>query len=559
MSVQRSRTSLRRKTGDTQTEQQGRGKNHSVYPFGMPDGKPGGGRDEDPLRDFVLLKGRQFRYGLGMDANDRRVRVIVGRKGAGKTLYLRRLQAAAAGDPALYADDWQIDHPPSKAVIRVLDGSKTPEEAIERWERIWHRAILRSLATHFLNVPRLIGRAELGLEGLRAEYMQLCRSPAAKSSPYQQVNNILFEQTTIEELDRHLVDPIWGGLADRLKELLTDSPPIAFYLDALDDHFEQAPVAWLACQMGLCLQALSIADQYPRLHVVVTVRELVYSALLESEHQNRYKRNERIRALDWNAFAIERLLEEKLSKLSGEYLLAPSADDPLERWLGFRCISNAGLDPGRSAERELLKDYLLRHTRLIPRDIVQLGNLLCNLIDRASDDGRGGVTEADMHRSVRRVARDAGREELLIVANRLTTAAMPRGSAEWDIDGVYATDISDTQHDQHTWQHDVRSKLIHLLKQMREDRITRKRLEAFVNEGSYLFNNVDIVSILWQHGLLGYVEGPRKTAPAVFYAATGEDPMYLPIGEHGAYALHPILIDAVGPPLRGVGKIVRPY
>ena len=56
---------------------------------------------EDALSGFVTFEGRRFRQGLGMAADDRTVRVIVGSKGSGKTLYLRRLQAAAQREPSL--------------------------------------------------------------------------------------------------------------------------------------------------------------------------------------------------------------------------------------------------------------------------------------------------------------------------------------------------------------------------------------------------------------------------------------------------------------------------
>jgi hypothetical protein len=91
-----------------------------------------------------------------MDASDRTVRVIVGRKGAGKTLYLRRLQAAAARENSLYADDWQIGLPQTNDIIRVADWETTASPTVERWQGIWQVAILRPLVSHLLCSPDLV-------------------------------------------------------------------------------------------------------------------------------------------------------------------------------------------------------------------------------------------------------------------------------------------------------------------------------------------------------------------------------------------------------------------
>ena len=62
-------------------------------PFGNPDGA----REnlDSLLERFVDFAGNEAFGALATRANDMRARVIVGRMGAGKTVYLRRLQASA--------------------------------------------------------------------------------------------------------------------------------------------------------------------------------------------------------------------------------------------------------------------------------------------------------------------------------------------------------------------------------------------------------------------------------------------------------------------------------
>lgn len=530
---------------------------HRLFPFGVPDGTPQEGGD-DPLKDFVRVRGKQFAHGLGMAQDDRKARVIVGRKGAGKTLYLRRLQRSARSDGSLYADAWQTDHPPTSEVIRVYDLADSAPAAAELWERIWRRALLRSVASHLLCAQKLRSAVAPNADELRDALKDLGSEFRRASPPSHQVEEILFGHQHLSSLESYLDRPVWRTLEALVKEALTDCPPVCLYLDALDEHFESAPRQWLACQLGLCRLVLRMADQFPRMHVVIAIRDLVYSALQASEHRTRYQRMERIRTLDWNYSAIDRLLAVKIDQLPEAYLLGSAeAVSPVERWLGIRTIMNAGKSKDRAGQSEDAKDYLLRHTRLIPRDLVQLGNAMCHLLDKAHDDGEGFVSHHALHQAVRAVSRDAGLEELLVVANHITTTWMPRFSVEMGIESSFlpSTELARTADD--SLQRHVRDHLRRLLKSLREDRVSRKRFEHFIATARGDFGDaVDISSLLWQHGLVGYIDGPRKTGKPVFYSAMDENQMTLTT-EHDAYALHPIMIDAVG--LTGVGDIVRAF
>jgi hypothetical protein len=528
-----------------------------LFPFGVPDGTPQEG-GEDPLKDFVRVRGKQFAHGLGMAEDDRKARVIVGRKGAGKTLYLRRLQRSARGDGSLYADAWQTDHPPTSEVIRVYDLARSADGATELWERIWLRALLRSVASHLLCARRLRSAAEPIADELRAALNDLQCSFRRPSPPSHQVEEILFGHQHLTSLEDYLDRPVWRTLEAVVKEALTDSPPVCLYLDALDEHFERAPKQWLACQLGLCRLVLRMADQFPRMHVVIAIRDLVYSALQASEHRTRYQRMERIRTLDWNYAAINRLLEVKIDQLPEDYLIGcADASTPIERWLGLRTIMNAGKSRDRAGQREDVKEYLLRHTRLIPRDLVQMGNAICHILDKAHDDDEAFLSHDAIHQAVRSVARDAGAEELLVVANHITTTWMPRFSVEMGIESSFLPSENVAETDDYSLQRHVRDHLRRLLKVLREDRVPRKRFELFLATARADFGDgLDLGSLLWQHGLVGYVDGPRKTGRPVFYSAIDENQMTLST-QHDAYVFHPIMIDAV--PLTGVGDIVRTF
>ena len=99
----------------------------------------------------------------------------------------------------------------------------------------------------------------------------------------------------------------------------------------------------------------------------------------------------------------------------------------MERWLGIRTIVNTAC-----GETELLEDCLLRHTRLIPRDVVQLGNKLCDVIDRVRYDMDNPVLlEEDIRSVVRVEAMRFANEELLGVANHITARIARSARRRW--------------------------------------------------------------------------------------------------------------------------------
>jgi hypothetical protein len=530
---------------------------NSQRPFGSPDGD----RSElnDPLKDFIDFGGRQFRNGLGMDPADRKVRVIVGGKGAGKTLYLRRLQEAAAEENSVYADDWQISLPTSSEIIRVADLEKSDAtETVERWQAIWKYAVLRSLVSHILcsSDPLLEavnaehGDALLGYcDALYPDYQE-------PESAYDAVRDILSTYHTKKKLGHYLADRRWMSLERLLASAIRTSPPICFYLDALDHRFQHAPRPWMLCQLGLFHTVMDFLRDPrfgARLHVVIGLRDIVFSSIQRTEHATKFVETSHIRMLDWNRDAIEYFLRHKLDGLGQEYLMGSADSRFIERWLGLREITNEV-----RKETEGIETYLLRHTRLIPRDVVVLGNMLCDTIDRVREHGQSFLAEEDIRAAVKRAAQRFGHEQLSIVANHVTAIAMPRGAAHHAYDDVYTTEGLEGIEGGDAYQQAIVDQLSQLIGTLRRDRFSKERLLDFANACRAKFEWVnDLPSILWQNGLLGYIEGSVMKGRTVFFATTREDNLLLPPSKVG-YALHPILIDTVDG-LRGVGAPVQAY
>src|ERR1700689_5250584 len=118
-----------------------------VGPFGNPDGP--GADIEDLISEFVDFGGNPAYGHLATRANDSMVRGIVGKLGAGKTVYLRRLQDFQSNKDSVYADLPQQSLPSTEVVVKACQWF-SDRVLVEKWMQIWDRAIMRSLVSYLL-------------------------------------------------------------------------------------------------------------------------------------------------------------------------------------------------------------------------------------------------------------------------------------------------------------------------------------------------------------------------------------------------------------------------
>src|ERR1700744_716950 len=159
------------------------------FPFGNPDGSRAD--LDDLIRDFVDFGGNPAYGHLATRANDSMVRVIVGKLGAGKTVYLRRLQDFQSRQDSVYADDPQQGLPKTEVIVKACQWF-SDRVLVEKWMQIWERAITRSLASHLLRNPEL--RRELRdeeAEELLHGYARLLDDVRRPRSIYGQLRDII--------------------------------------------------------------------------------------------------------------------------------------------------------------------------------------------------------------------------------------------------------------------------------------------------------------------------------------------------------------------------------
>ena len=503
-----------------------------VGPFGNPDGSRAD--IEDLISEFVDFGGDPAYGHLATRANDSKVRVIVGKLGAGKTVYLRRLQDYQSHQDSVYADVPQQSLPKTEVVVKACQWF-SDRVLVEKWMQIWERAIMRSLASHVLRRPEL--RQQLRDEQadeIELSYTRLLEEFRRPRSIYSQVRDIINQRQTGHQLSTYLDDPLWDDLEGLLGEVVGQCKPIYFYLDALDEEFSHAPMYWLRCQEGLFYQVMRMLRDHRlggRLHIVVCIRDIVMSSVYRSEHAPRYYNEPHIRVLTWDQSSLLYLLQQKLRRLSPSLLMRqPDSSPPTIRdWLGVN-----GQWPGPDGDGTI-EDYLLSHTRLIPRDIISLGNELNEEILRQKQAGHEGLPPADIQRVVQRCAKRFGDSQLAQCANQISSDLMPKNAALQN----YSELFTSTQAYMTGIQEDVRS----FVRMIGVNRFRRVDLGALQEMADVHFEKAtDLASVLWQNGLLGYVD---ETGQSRFYSMGDVEQFHFP-PDVDTYVLHPCLVYTVG-------------
>jgi hypothetical protein len=503
-----------------------------VGPFGNPDGSRAD--IEDVISEFVDFGGNPAYGHLATHANDSMVRVIVGKLGAGKTVYLRRLQDFQAHQDSVYSDVPQQSLPKTEVIVKACQWF-SGSVLVEKWMQIWDRAIMRSLASHLLRRPELRQQMDAGeAEELERSYVRLFDDFRRPRTIYSQLRDIINQRQTAHQLSTYLDDPLWDDLEDLLGEILGHCKPVYFYLDAVDEEFSHAPMYWLKCQEGLFYQVMRLLRDHRlggRLHIVICIRDIVMSSVYRSEHAPRYYNEPHIRVLTWDRPSLLYLLEHKLQRLPPSLLMRRPADGrtTIRNWLGTN-----GDWPGPDGD-ETVENFLLSHTRLIPRDIISLGNELSEEVLKQKLVGYEGLSPAVLKGVVRRCAKRFGDSQLAQCANQVSSDLMPGNAALHNYSELYTS----TQ----AYIRDVQDDIRRFVGMIGADHFPRSDLDGLQELADMKFEQpTDLAAVLWQNGLLGYIDdiGRRR-----FFSLGDVEEFHLP-PEVGTYVLHPCLVHSVG-------------
>ena len=516
----------------------------TIEPFGVADGALA---ELDGLEDSFVHPPEYF-GGIARTANDARVRVVVGRLGAGKSLYLRRMHRAQLDNASVFAEDTHgspfIERPArnlsdlqSADIVQFMERMDVDTDNTELWKRLWRAAIFRAAASYVICEPAFRRRLPDRVINKLAGYQPLLGAPREKRRITHEARLIIQTHDEKPAMTQYLADPGWSDAEQAINEALRDSRPLFLYVDAIDDNFKYAPAHWMRCQRGLFYAVMDLireTEESNRLHVVIALRDIALASTRTSEAGSRYLEETHINILSWNSASIRYLLEEKIGRLPGEYLLGRTRS--VSGWLGTEDIAN----PRRNGNREPIADYLIRHTRLVPRDVVILGNRLSRMALQAAATGMSADRrEAELRRTVARASREFVQNQLAQVANQVWSEAMPADASRHDFEHVY---IAPSQH-QISYAVDAVLDCVASTGTEVFERDALLRMDDLMQ--GQLETNASLSNILWQNQLLGVApNGDLATAEAgIYYSLDDYSRVTLPGADR--YVWNPLMFDAV--------------
>jgi hypothetical protein len=164
----------------------------------------------------------------------------------------------------------------------------------------------------------------------------------------------------------------------------------------------------------------------------------------------------------------------------------------------------------------------------------------------SASGGRSELSQADLRRVVARSSKRFGDSQLAQSSNQIAADTMPRDAARQGYSEVYTSTVE--------YLAGIDQQVREIIRQVGVDRFTRQELELMQLQAEEAFDGTtNFPSVLWQSGLLGYVD---KDGEARFYSQADMDQFDIPT-DMADYVFHPSLIDSVR--IRGVGDPVYPF
>lgn len=343
-------------------------------------------------------------------------KIVVGRKGSGKThvlLHMRQI-ARKDGREVVYCH-LNRDMFVNKG-LQPYRGNRTPEESVILWTDVWRVALSIAAMSQF-TARRATPRArdavrdsiealdiEAGSDALKAfreemksRYDELVPDIPYALDPIEVIEYLTKRYRNLQSLLMFLDQARTSEIEADISVILHNFGTIHFMIDGLDEFAWADPKGWLDIQVGLFNTTflLSTVRRYTQyLKLSISLRNYVFTRAAQSTHIDRARSH--IIRLTWDAAAARTFLDRRLSKLAGgnfarsELLSQPR---PLAAWLGFEQVNS-----GRRNVSEDVEQYLLRHSRLSPRNLVEVFNSLC-----AAQNARerlGTCLDADEFKSI---------------------------------------------------------------------------------------------------------------------------------------------------------------
>ena len=155
----------------------------------------------------------------------------------------------------------------------------------------------------------------------------------------------------------------------------------------------------------------------------------------------------------------------------------------------------------RKIEEDII-DFLIRHTRLVPRDIIIICNELAKLNMEIEHEPTLNIQDW-IKKVVLIQSSIIGDELISICAKNIKLNTVPKLAAQYEVSEVFTSD----KYYHETTYH----KLYHLLEEYKNQTIDSSFVDSLNKSAKEQFGlDVHLSDILWQNGLLGYFDDNNK-------------------------------------------------
>ena len=472
---------------------------YGVNPFGNPDGARA---DINEINEMFITNAPYAVSFTVFPEHLLNMRVIVGAKGSGKTVYLRKIQDMLRDKAdnirtGIYVDE-HIDQDINctEKVIAFCDCF--PANVLsEKWTQLWKITLWITLALKYIHDLQLQHYVSAEDKKSMQEILERQKMMFKSSiSAYEVFKALLMHMSSAYDVNSRIDNLDWLELKPLLEKVLRTSPVIYIFLDAIDVEYEHAPMHWTTCQKGLFYAVMGMLQERvwgERYHILISLRNNVFASILRSEHATKFSEESHIFFLNWDYANIRYFIVEKIRKLDDCYFIKPcKRHKDISSWLGIEniAVSNSSSEP--------LLDYIVKHTRFVPRDAIILCNNLAKMHRIVSDDS-GIDIQKKIKEFVKECSKSFGDELLTICAKNINANQTPNGSGRYEYSENFTAN--------NVYHEGSYHRLKMALSMIKADRITYEELLKIENKvDGQLKITSNLSDVLWQNGAIGYLD-----------------------------------------------------
>lgn len=490
-------------------------------PFGNPDGA------RADLKEIEYSFITDFPFGAQItNAQDDLLnkRVIVGAKGSGKTVYLRKIQSILKGraetdNTGIYVDDTINQNLNCTDSVIHFCSHFHKQVLSEKWTQLWKISILVAVAHKFIFDSKLKNYVkEDEIEAIKKLLVRMQLFLEYQCSVYDVFTTIVRISDTSYKVTSLIENRVWFQLGNKVQSILRNSPAIYMFLDSVDLEYEHAPVQWISCQKGLFYAVMDYLQRSlwgEKLHIIISLRDNVFTSILRSEHATKFTNETHIFVLDWTTRNILAFLKQKIEKLDDCFFLHSTNDigqKNIYSWLSIQEIEN------EFGNKEDISDFIIRHTRNTPRDVI----IICNTLSAMKREYiNSPMTPEQIAQWIKYKVLDKsaiiGAELITICAKNIMGNNITAGGTQMNSLEI----LADEFYSQTTY-----TKLLELLSSFKSPILLWEDLLKLQAEARNLFEyDVHLIDVLWNDGIIGYINDSGEFA---FYAQRFQEETLLP-------------------------------